>query len=184
ASSTWIATARTTAPAATWSPLCGSGLRAASTAAIASDPRIHRGRLARVVVEAHAALASIPACAEHLAQCRRLREAPLAELVEEDVADRAERVEADEVRQRQRPHRVARAGLHRLVDLVDRADALLVGADRVEHVRDEQAVDDEARLVLGRDRELALRLREAVSDAERLVARRDRANHLDEPHHL
>ena len=42
----------------------------------------------------------------------------------------------------------AGARLHRLVDLVDRADALLVGADRVEHVRDEQAVDDEAGLVL------------------------------------
>ena len=71
----------------------------------------------------------------------------------------------DEVRQRQRPHRVPGAGLHRLVDLVDRADALLVGAHGVEHVGHEQAVDDEARLVLGLDRELALGLGERRAPA-------------------
>ena len=69
-------------------------------------------------------------------------------LVEHDVRDRLRRVQADEVEQRERAHGVVRAALHRRVDLVDRADALLVGADRVEHVRHEQAVDDEAGLVL------------------------------------
>ena len=72
----------------------------------------------------------------------------------------------DEVEQRERPHRVARAGLHRDVDLLDRADALLEGAHRVEHVGHEQPVDDEARLVLGvHERLLRALLAEAGSPA-------------------
>ncbi len=59
-----------------------------------------RRRLAGVVVEADPRLAPEPAGAEHLAQRRRAREAPLAELVEQHVADRPERVQADEVGER------------------------------------------------------------------------------------
>src|SRR3954447_26317479 len=99
-----------------------------------SEPGGFDRLLARVVVEPLAGLAPVPARGEHLAQGRRLGEAPLAELVEHHLADGAHRVEADEVGERQRPHRVPGAGLHRLVDLRDRADALLVGADRVEYV--------------------------------------------------
>jgi uncharacterized protein YbjT (DUF2867 family) len=96
----------------------------------------------------------------------------LAELVEQHVADRRRACRGRRSRAASSgPIGCAGAGLHRVVDLVDRPDALLVGAHRVEHVRHEQAVDDEARLVLGRDRELALRLREAVrrSKASSLV---------------
>ena len=85
---------------------------------------------------------------DQLAQRRRRSDAPLAVLVEHDLPHRVARVEPDEVEQLERPHRVVGAALHRDVDLLDRAEALLVGADRVEQVRDQQAVDDEARLVL------------------------------------
>ena len=95
-------------------------------------------------------------------------EAPLAELVEHDLADRLGRVEADEVEQLERAHRVVRAALHRRVDLLDRAEALLEGADRVEQVRDQQAVDDEARLVARVDDRL-------VQDSAELEARLERA---------
>src|ERR1700716_2826628 len=85
-----------------------------------SDSSVLDGQLAGVVVEAPARLAPEPAGAEHLAERRRAREAPLAELVEQHVAYRTERVQADEVGERERPHRMPRAGLHRLVDLGDR----------------------------------------------------------------
>ena len=146
--------------------------------------RVHHRLVARVVVEALAGLAPVPAGGQHLAQRRRLGEAALAELVEHHVADRAHGVEAHEVGERERAHRVPGAGLHRLVDLGDRADPLLVGADRVEHVRHEQAVDDEARLVLGRHAELAVLSRELHAGLERLVGGGHAADDLHELHHL
>ena len=76
------------------------------------------------------------------------------------------------------------AGLHRLVYLRGRADALFVSAHSVEHVGDQQAVDDEARLVLCRDRELALGLRELQRRLERVLAAGHAAHHLHELHHL
>src|SRR5271166_2697592 len=123
-----------------------AGWRGRSRGSVHSEGRVGLWLLPGVVIEADPALAPEPPRAEHLAQRRRAREAPLAELVEEHVADRAQRVQPDEVGERERAHRVSGAGLHRLVDLVHRAHALLVRADRVEHVRHEQAVDDEARL--------------------------------------
>src|SRR4051794_24029790 len=174
------ATVSTTTPAATTSPRSEVGLRRAAT----SHPRVDDRLLAGVVVEALARLAAVPAGGEHLAQGRRLGEAPLVELGPHHVADRTERVEADEVGERERAHRMGGAGLHRRVDLVDGADALLVGADRVEHVGHEQTVDDEAGLVLGRDRQLALGAREAEAGFERLVGRGDAPDDLDELHDL
>src|SRR6476661_6561576 len=83
-----------------------AGSRPAAVSPAASDTCVLAGRLARVVVEAHPGLAPVPARREHLAKCRRARETPLAELVEQHVADRPERVEADEVGERERPHRM------------------------------------------------------------------------------
>ena len=54
------------------------------------------------------------------------------------------------------------AGDDRLVDVLDRADTLLVGADPVEHVGDEQPVDDEAAVVAWR-RRVVLRSRSPSS---------------------
>src|ERR1019366_1664208 len=149
-----------------------------------SERRIGLGGLSGVVIEADPRLAPEPAGAEHLAQGRRTREAPLAELLEEHVADRAQRVQPDEVRQRERPHRMPRAGLHRLVDLLDRAHALFVGPNRVEHVGDEQPVHDEAGLVLGGDRQLVLRARELQRGRERLLGGGHAADHLHQLHDL
>src|SRR5438067_1326520 len=136
-------------------------------------------RVAGVVVEAHPALAAVPPRGQHLAQDRRLREALLPELLEHHVADRAQRVQADEVRQRQRPHRVAGARLHGLVDLGDRAHALLVGPHAVQQEGDEQPVDDEPGGVAGWDGELAQGARELEPDPERVLRRGDAADHLD-----
>ena len=83
----------------------------------------------------------------HPLEQRRRREARLAELVEHDVGDGVRGVEADEVEQRERPHRVAAAELHALVDVLDRAQPVLEAADRVEQVRHQQPVDDEAAAV-------------------------------------
>src|SRR3954447_18322568 len=94
---------RTTAPAAITSPRSEFGV---SRSSMSSDPRVHRRLLAGVVVEALAGPLAVPARGEHLAQRRRLGEAPLAELVPHHVADGAERVQPDEVRERQRAHRV------------------------------------------------------------------------------
>src|SRR5436190_15190086 len=85
-----------------------------------SEPEVDGHRLlARVVVEAAPGLAPVEPGGHHLAQRRRRGEAPLAVLVEHDVGDRLGRVEPDEVEQRERPHRVVGAGLHRGVDLLD-----------------------------------------------------------------
>ena len=65
-----------------------------------------------------------------------------------------------------------------------RADALFERADRIEHVRNEQAVDDEPSAVSRGDRELALRLRELERRLKRVLAARNAANHLHELHHL
>ena len=116
---------------------------------------------------------------DQLAQRRRRGEAALGELVEQYDAGRSERVETDEVAQRERTHRVRRAGLHRHVDLADRPDALLERAHAVEQVGDQQAVDDEAGRVLRLDRQLAEPLAELDADGERLVRGRDALDDLD-----
>ena len=76
------------------------------------------------------------------------------------------------------------AGLHRGVDLLDRAEPLLVGADRVEQVRHEQAVDDEAGLVLRVDSELAELLAELEAGRERFLVGRHGLDDLEQRHHL
>src|SRR5437016_3317630 len=60
------------------------------------------------------------------------------------LADRGGDVEADEVEQRERPHRVARAKLHARVDVGGVHARLFEQAHCAEEVREQQAVDDEA----------------------------------------
>ena len=79
-----------------------------------SSCRVRDRRLARVVVEAHARLAAVPAgarasCAASAAGRSAARGTRRTCTSQID----AERVEADEVGERQRPHRVPGAGLHR-----------------------------------------------------------------------
>jgi hypothetical protein len=79
---------------------------------------------------------------------------------------------------------VAGSGLHPGVDVLDRADALLMGADRIEHVGDQQAVDDEAAVVLGGDRRLPELLADLEAQLIGLVAGLLGANDLEQRHHL
>src|SRR3954453_5987511 len=123
---------------------------------MSSDAWIDRlGLFAGVVVEAPARLAAVVPGGHHLAQRGRGGEALLPVLVEHDVPDGFEGVEAHEVAQRQRPHRVVGAGLHRGADRLDRPHPLPVRALPVEQEWDELAVDDQVVLVLGLAGDLA-----------------------------
>ena len=102
-----------------------------------------------VLIEAFSALPAQFPREHHALEERRRGEHRVLVLVEHDVRDVVRRVEADEIEQRQRPHRVAAAELHALVDVLDRPQATLVASDRVQQIRHQQAVDDEARLVGG-----------------------------------
>src|SRR5438270_11711153 len=70
-----------------------------------------------IVVEATTRFAPEIAGSDHLAQQGRRREARIFELVEQDVGDIQNRFQADEVEQRERAHRVARAQYHPDVDV-------------------------------------------------------------------
>src|SRR5262249_36620841 len=73
-------------------------------------------RVSCVLVEAAPGLTAEPAGVDHLGE-ERARPVPrIAESVVEDAQDRQARVEADEVGQRQGPHRVVHPELHDLVD--------------------------------------------------------------------
>ena len=63
-------------------------------------------------------------------------------------------------------------------------DALLVGADRVEHVGDEQPVDDEPAIVAGRDRGLAELLADLEAEVDGLVGGVLGPHDLEQRHHL
>src|SRR3954447_26149276 len=108
-----------------------------------------------VLVEPAARLAPVVARYHHALEQRRRRVLRALELLAQRVADRVEHVEADEVRQRQRPHRVACPETHALVDVLARREALLVHPHRRHPVRPEQRVNDEPRTVLRSDRALA-----------------------------
>src|SRR5829696_2616873 len=126
-------------------------------------PGIHRdGLIAGVIVEPAARLPTEVAARDHLLERVGSREALFAIRVGHHIGDRRQRVEPDEVRQRQRSHGVARAGHHPRVDVLDRPDALLVSADRVEHVRNQKPVDDEPAVVARCDGGLA----ELLADLE------------------
>src|SRR5205085_2087880 len=116
--------------------------------------------LAAVLIKTRAALSAESSGEDHLAQQRRRRESLLAVLIKHHVADVVSRVEADVVEQREWPHRIVAAEDHGLVNILNGPDAFFVRADRVEDVRHEQAIDDEAGVVAARHRILPERLRE------------------------
>src|SRR5437870_4764568 len=115
-------------------------------------PLLRSGINFLILVKPAPALSSKKTRHYHLSQQRRRSEPFFAVLLEHDLADVVGGIEAHEVEQGERSHRVAAAELHRLVDVLDRADARLVRADGVEEVRDEEAIDDEAGVVAARDR--------------------------------
>ena len=82
------------------------------------------GAVVGPAVEALACLFAEPAGAHHLAQDRGRPEL-LADLAVQVLEDGEAHVEADEVRELERPHRVAVAELHRAVDVRRRGDACL-----------------------------------------------------------
>ena len=148
------------------------------------DLRVRDGLGPGPVVEAQTGLLPVPARGDHLAQQRRRREARVAVLLVHALRGARERLEPDEVVERQRAHRVPGAEPEAGVDRLDRADALLERADRVEHERDEDPVDEEARAVAGLDRQLADARDVLRAGRHGLVGGRDRPHDLDEPHHL
>ena len=120
------------------------------------------GGLAAIVVEAALDLAAEPAGLDVLHQQRAGAVLAVGQALVEHLHDRQAGVEADEVGELQRPHRVVGAELHRVVDALDRADALVERVDRLVDHRQQDAVDDEGREVLGGDRGLAQLLGQAA----------------------
>ena len=145
---------------------------------------IRDGLLARVIVEPPSCLTSKIACIDHPAERVGGGEAVFAVRLGHHIRDRDQRVQPDEVRERERPHWVAGSGHHPGVDVLDRPNALLVCANRVEHVWDEQPVDDEAAVVRGGDGGLAELLAQVEAELDGVVARPFGADHLEQGHHL
>src|SRR5580704_7291084 len=105
-----------------------------------------------IVVESLAALAAVASGEHHALEQRRRRHDWILELVEHDLGNVIRGVEADEVEEFERTHRVPATELHALVDILFTGEPALVAANRVEQIRNEQPVDDEARRVLREDR--------------------------------
>src|SRR5215467_11250506 len=105
-----------------------------------------RYRLLRigVVVESAPGLAAVPTREDHPLQQRRGSKALFLKFVEHDLRDVVGGVEAHKVQQRERTHGMAATKLHGIIDVLNRTDALFKGPDRVEKIRHEQAVHDEA----------------------------------------
>src|SRR3954453_3399741 len=147
-------------------------------------PGIDRdGLIAGVIVEPAPRLPPEVPGLDHLLERVRRGEALLAVGVDHYVGDRPQRVESDEVRKRERPHRVAGAGHHPGVDGLDRSNALLLGADRIQHVGDQQAVDDEAPVVVRSHRGLAELLPHLEAEVHSGVPRLLGTDHLEQRHH-
>ena len=117
-----------------------------------SLPRRHR-LLAAIVVEAAIGLAAEPAGLDVFHQQRAGAVLRIRQALVQHLHHRQAGIEADEVGELQRAHRMVRAELHRGVDRLDGADALVERVDRLVDHRQQDAVDDEGREVLGdRDR--------------------------------
>jgi hypothetical protein len=127
-------------------------------------------------------LAEVPRRHQLLEHARR-PELLAAEPVVEHLQDPEADVEPDEVGQLERTHRVVEAHLRARVDVVGRAEALLVGPHRLGQERHEDPVDDEPRPIGGGDDLLAHLGGESTDRGLRLVARGRAADQLDERHH-
>src|SRR5208282_470290 len=68
-----------------------------------------------VIVESAPRLPSVPARQYHALEQRGRRESPLLEFIEHDIRDVVRGVEADEVQQREGPHRITASQLHGII---------------------------------------------------------------------
>jgi len=80
--------------------------------------------LLAVIVEALAALLTEDAAADHLAKQQRCAVLAVAGLIVKRIHDSKANIEADEIAEGEGAHRVIRTKLHRLVDVLNRADTL------------------------------------------------------------
>jgi hypothetical protein len=100
----------------------------------------------------------------------------------EHAHDAEAHVETDEVGQLERANRMVEPDPRSRVDVLGRADPLLVGSHRLGEEWHEDAVDDEPGLVCGHDDLLAEGLRELPDGHDGRVARVARSDELDEGH--
>src|SRR5258708_18302456 len=111
----------------------------------------HSRWIRRVIVKALPRFPAMHAREDHALEQRRRRVPGLAVLLEHDLGDVVRRVEADEIEQRERTHWIAAAEHHRLIAVGDAPYAALYGPDRVQQIRNEQQVHDEAGVVFRSD---------------------------------
>ena len=136
----------------------------------------------RIGVEALAGLLAELARRDEVHEDLRRPEVVATEPVVEHAHDPEADVEADEVGQLERSHRMVEADPRAGVDVVGRAQALLVGAHRLAQERHQDAVDDEARTVGGHDDLLAELGRQVVQGRHGLVRGVAAADQLDQRH--
>src|SRR6185295_3031907 len=79
-------------------------------------------------------------------------------------------------------HRIATAELHGVINIHDRSDALFQSTNRVEHVWNQQAIDDESSLVAGSHRDLAQVLPKLNRLLVNVIIRQDRLHDFDQLH--
>src|SRR5271155_4497963 len=108
-----------------------------------------------VIVKTAAGFAAVPAHQDHALQQRRRREALFLEFIEHDIRDVVSGVVADKIEKRERAHGVAAAELHGIINVLDGANARFEGADGIEQIWHEQAIDDEAGAIGGAHGRLA-----------------------------
>src|SRR5919204_5460055 len=158
-------------------------VRRTSSCSAVSD-RSKAARDATSVIPVHAApgLAAEPPGRDVAAQKRRRAVLVLAEVAVHDLAHGEADVEADEVGERQRPHRMVHAEPEHRVDVLRRPDALLEREERFVDERHEDPVRDEARCVARLDGGLAEPLGDAPHERDRVVRGLHPADDLDELH--
>ena len=129
--------------------------------------------LAAIVVEAALGLAAEPAGLDVFHQQRAGAVLRVRQPLVQHLHHRQAGIEADEVGELERAHRVVRAELHRGVDRLDGADALVERVDRLVDHRQQDAVDDEGREILG-DRDGLAELLDELRGRPRRSCRRSR----------
>src|SRR6476661_3870420 len=135
-----------------------------------------------VLVEAAAGLAAQPPGLDVAAQQRAGPVLVVPEPVVQHLHDRQAGVQADQVGQRQRPHRVVHAQPHYGVDRLAVAHALHQAVDRLVDHRHQDSVGDEPGVVVRLSHRLAHRLGCGHHAGHRLVAGLEAADHLHQLH--
>src|SRR5215204_6822489 len=101
-------------------------------------------RIGRVIIKPLTRLLPMVAFRNHPAEEWRSLIALILICIEHDVGDANHGIQADEIQERQRPHRVATAELHGTIDIHGAAGPSCEGPHRVQQKWDEEQVDDEA----------------------------------------